>query len=340
MGTSKTFPGPVGDCWRKARGRQTAWLQGKGDWGIGSVAEGYLAAIRAGSHEPDSAGWPELRGATGDTAGALVATVDEISRSGPATVLDEGLLRTRAVGTEDKFADAVADRVAGPGNRLVDVIMRTAALRSARLLYTGNPRLREELRYLERAAEEGGGATLRAASRPRSDPLVDGEVLGVLFRAFLGDVLGETVLALAADQLCVGFPGAAATVQEEAVREWGHGEVARLVPDPYDVWRQEQSGTDGRGRSATDIAKDLVPEAVRQLWCWEAASDPTGAADVAIAGDVAGNVAGTATREATGWTPETAQPGGETGEATTAAASGASTTRSGVPTRPRRAGLR
>lgn len=353
MGTSTSFPGPLGERWRTARGHQTAWLQGKGDWDIGTVAAGYLAAVRAGSRDADSPGWPELREATANAAAALVGTADEISRSGPAAVAGECLLGTRAASTEDKLATAIADRVAGPGNRHVDVIMRTAALRTARLLHAECPSLRDELRYVERAAGEGDGAALRA-SRARPISFLDDETLGVLLRSFFAEVLSETLLALAAERLCVGFPGAAAIAQEAAMREWARKETARLVPDPRRVRRTQQPGTGLPEPAPAEVARDLVPEAVRGLWgdggSTEQAHTATTPGETAgdTARDTAGNAAGDdatteAVRpagEATGWTPATGVSGTAAHTRRPTAVSGASTTRSGVPSGSRRAGRR
>lgn len=321
------FPGPVGSSWRTARTSQTAWLQGKGDWDARSVADGYLAALRGDSSAAlsDLSEWPDLRGATGRAAEALAATIDEISLSGPSSVLGENFFATRTMQARDKFAAAVADHVAGPGNRPVDVVARTAALRAARRLHAESPDLRDELRYLQRAGGEGA-ATLRAAARP-CPALLNDESLGLVLRSFLGGVLSEAVLVLMADRLCIGFPGAAAIRQEEAIREWADEQVAGVLPEPRDAGRRGTPGTGALDRSAAGLAGELMSEALRRLW------DDDGA--VATATGVA-----EATGRAAEWTPEAGTSGEAAGETATAPGTGASTTRSAARRRRQRVGRR
>lgn len=327
MGTSTPFPGPVGRSWRAARTSQTAWLQGKGDWDARSVADGYLAALRGGSSAApsDLSEWPDLRGATGRAAEALAAAIDEIAQSGPSAVVGENFFASRTMQARDKFAAAVADHVAGPGNRPVDVVARSAALRAALRLHAESPDLRDELRYLERAGDEGA-ATLRAAPRP-CPALLNDELLDLVLRSFLGEALSEAVLGLIADRLCVGFPGAAAIRQEQAVREWAGEQITRVLPEPRDARRRGPPGTGTPDRSAAGLAGELMSEALRRLW------DGDGA--VATATGVA-----EATGRAAEWTPEAGTSGEVAGETATAPGTGASTTRSAARRRRQRVGRR
>lgn len=241
MGTSTRLPGPKNGSWTAAKGRLGTWtpdatsrpdqLLGHDQQRAEAIAAQYQRALRdALNADPEAFG---IRAAAEQAGGRLIELLDALGRADPPWVRD-----LAAQGDADEFVRRFVGQVGGDGQLVVDAAIRRAARRVVEHLVT----------------QEG---PLADPGRPRP---VTGELFCALYRAFFGEVVGEFVHVLIAENVKVAVPALVLLDPADVVAGFVADQVVKVLPNPC----AEAVKRGPEPPRLADVAKDLLTTTVTQ----------------------------------------------------------------------------
>jgi hypothetical protein len=238
MGTSTRLPGPRGGGWSGAKGRlsrwapstdsRPGWLTNADQRTAAQIASRFRQALRdALLAEPDRFG---LRGTAREAGHRLVAALDELRR--PDAPLLRDLSESPSVAPADEFVRRFVAEVGGDGTLIVDAVARRAARKVA--------------------------DSLVGPDGPLADPTtpsgITTELFCALYRTFFGELVGEFVHVLIAENVKLAVPVLVMLDPTDVVAGFVAEQVIKVLPDPCETAAAREPG---RPRLA-EVARELV----------------------------------------------------------------------------------
>ncbi|MER6590624.1 hypothetical protein ABT214_01865 [Micromonospora purpureochromogenes] len=244
MGTSTRLLGPKKGGWTGAKGRLTKWtpeadsrpnsLTGDDRRAAEEVAAQFRRALRdALLEDPERFG---LRDAAQDAGRRLVAALDDLRRPDPPMLrhFQDPTSTTPA----DQFVHRFVTEVGGDGRLIVDAAARRAARRSAeRLIAPDGP--------------------LADPARPQR---VTGELFCALYQLFFGELVGEFVHILIAENIKLAVPALVLLDPTDTVAGFVAGQIVKVLPDPC----AEATARESVRPRLAEVARDLLVETVTE----------------------------------------------------------------------------
>ncbi|MEO3780679.1 hypothetical protein ABGB16_28480 [Micromonospora sp. B11E3] len=244
MGTSTRLAGPRYGGWSGAKSRLSRWTPdadsrpdslADGDERTASdVATQYRRALRdALLEDPERFG---LRGAAQEAGHRLVTALDELLRPDPPLLRD--LHRAAPTDPAGEFVRRFVTEVGGDGRLIVDAATRRAVREVAERL----------------VAPDGPLAD------PASPSRITGELFCALYRTFFGEMVGEFVHVLIAENVKLAVPALVALDPTDVVAGFVADQVVKVLPDPC----EEEAVREPRRPRLADVARDLVGTTVTE----------------------------------------------------------------------------
>ncbi|MEU5905355.1 hypothetical protein ABZ780_13390 [Micromonospora sp. NPDC047467] len=235
MGTSSRLPGPKNAGWTGAKDRLSRWKPDSASQPdqllepdrrrAEVIATRYQDALRdALIADPDAFG---IQDAAKQAGGRLIELLDDLSRSAGLPV---------AQSNPDEFVRGFVSHVAGDGQLIVDAAVRRAALRIASSLVDSD-------------------GPFANADRPARLP---GELFCALYQAFFGEVVGEFVHILIAENVKIAMPALVILDPTDVVADFVADQVTRVLPNPC----AEAAKRGPAPPRLADVAKDLLTTTV------------------------------------------------------------------------------
>ncbi|GAA2216841.1 hypothetical protein ACFY2R_29105 [Micromonospora olivasterospora] len=244
MGTSTRLAGPRHGGWSGAKGRLRRWTPSE-DSRPGSltdddrrtasdVATQYRRALRdALLEEPERFG---LRDAAQEAGHRLVTALDELRQPDPPLLRD--LHRAAPTDPADEVVRRFVTEVGGDGRLIVDAAIRRAARRVAERL----------------VAPDG------PLAGPASPSRLTGELFCALYRTFFGELVGEFVHVLIAENVKLAVPALMMLDPTDAVAGFVADQVVKVLPDPC----EEAAAREPQRPRLAEVARDLVGTTVTE----------------------------------------------------------------------------
>ncbi|SCL67212.1 hypothetical protein [Micromonospora peucetia] len=242
MGTSTRLLGPTKGGWTAAKGSLSRWKPDAGSRPDSltendrrtaeDVATRFRRALRdALLDDPRRFG---LRDAAQEGGARLITVLDDLRRPDPPML--RHLDATASISPQDEFVRRFVDEVGGDGRLIVDAATRRAARRVAeRLIVPGDP-----------LANTSGRVT--------------GELFCALYRLFFGELVGEFVHILIAENVKLAVPPLVLLDPTDAVAGFVADQVVKVLPDPCAAATERQTSR----TSLADVARDLLVETVTE----------------------------------------------------------------------------
>ncbi|MCG5471440.1 hypothetical protein LADH09A_005433 [Micromonospora sp. LAH09] len=239
MGTSSRLPGPKNAGWTGAKNRLSRWTPDASsrpdrlvpaDRQRGEViAARYQQALRdALSTDPEAFG---IQAAAKQAGERLVELLDDLGRAQASPAAN---LRTQ--GDADEFVRRFVGHVAGDGQLIVDAAIRRAARRVA-----------------ENLAVPGG--PLSEANHPAR---LTGELFCALYQTFFGEMVGEFVHILIAENVKLAMPALIILDPTDVVADFVAEQVVRVLPSPC----AEATRRGPESAPLADVARGLLATTV------------------------------------------------------------------------------
>ncbi|GIJ34656.1 hypothetical protein [Micromonospora sediminimaris] len=243
MGTSTRLPGPTGGGWTSAKRSLSSWTP-RPQSQPGSLveddrreaertAEKFRDALRDALREdPERFGIQSSARASGDR---LITVLDDLRQPDPALL--RGIADHPYLAPADEFVRRFVAEVGGDGRLVVDAATRRAARR-----------------VVERLVDHDG---------PLADPLrpggISGELFCALYQSFFGDLVGQFVHILIAENVKLALP-VLALDPTDTVAGFVADQIVKVLPDPCAV----ANAREPEQPRLVDIARDLLAETVAE----------------------------------------------------------------------------
>ncbi|MFF5217625.1 hypothetical protein [Micromonospora sp. NPDC000442] len=242
MGTSTRLPGPAGGGWTSAKLSLSRWtphpqsqpesLFEDDRRTAERTAEKFRNALRDALREdPERFG---IKGSAKASGERLVTVLDDLRQSDPALLRG---IADRPLTPADEFVRRFVAEVGGNGRLVVDAATRRAARRVA-----------------ERLMDHDG--PLAAPLRPGG---ISGELFCALYRSFFGDLVGQFVHILIAENVKLALP-VLALDPTDTVAGIVADQIVKVLPDPCAV----ANAREPEQPRLVDIARDLLTETVTE----------------------------------------------------------------------------
>ncbi|WP_091614588.1 hypothetical protein [Micromonospora mirobrigensis] len=179
-----------------------------------------------------------LRDTALDVGQRLVTVLDDLRQPDPAILRDLPQQDTPAA--TDEFVRRFVTEVGGDGRLIVDAIARRAA--------------------------RGAAERLVAPAGPLADPArpqrITGELFCAIYRLFFGELIGEFVHVLIAENIKLAVPALVVLDPTDTVAGFVAGQVVRLLPDPCDAATAREPERPRLAEVARELLTDTVTEAL------------------------------------------------------------------------------
>lgn len=244
MGTSTRLPGPKHAGWTGAKARLSKWVPdsisaadrlSEADRRTAEdVARLFRRALRdALLDDPERFG---LREAALNAGHRLVALLDDLRHADPPMLHE--LSGEGSTDPADEFVRRFVAEVGGSGRLVVDAATRRAARSVAeRLVAPGGP-----------------------LASPATPQRLNGELFCTLYQLFFGELVGEFVHTLVAENIKLAVPALVVLDPTDTVAGFVADQVVKVLPDPCAAGAAREPE---RPRLA-DVARDLLTETVTQ----------------------------------------------------------------------------
>ncbi|MET7708962.1 hypothetical protein [Micromonospora sp. NPDC005413] len=239
MGTSSRLPGPKNAGWTSAKDRLSRWTpdaSSRPDQLVKpdrqraeAIAIRYQQALRdALSADPEAFG---IQDATKQAGGRLIELLDGLGRTNAPLAR-----HVAAQGDADEFVRGFVRHVAGDGQLIVDAAIRRASRRIAEdLVASGGP-----------------------VADPGHPTRLTGELFCALYQAFFGEVVGEFVHILIAENVKIAMPALIILDPTDVVADFVADQVMKVLPSPC----AEAAKRGPEPTRLADVAKDLLTTTV------------------------------------------------------------------------------